>query len=92
MPCRVPAVLSVPGESRISDPAGHGPSIWFHAVPDAMVVKNRLHLDIRASGEWTARSKLAGSESTQRPAGWPAWAPPSLAHCPRKGSTTTRSE
>jgi Glyoxalase-like domain len=41
------------GADRISDPAGHGPWIWFHAVRDAKVVKNRLHLDIRAGGEWT---------------------------------------
>jgi hypothetical protein len=41
------------GADRISDPAGHGPVIWFHAVPDAKVVKNRLHFDIRAGGEWT---------------------------------------
>ena len=37
------------------------------------------------------RSRLAGNELTPKPAGWPAWAPPSLAHCPRKGWTTTRS-
>ncbi|BEP16619.1 VOC family protein [Acidothermaceae bacterium B102] len=43
----------VDGADRISDPAGHGPTIWFHALPDIKVVKNRLHLDIRASGEWT---------------------------------------
>ena len=41
------------GADRISDPEGHGPSIWFHALPEAKVVKNRLHLDIRASGTWT---------------------------------------
>ncbi|WP_300605827.1 VOC family protein [Trebonia sp.] len=41
------------GADRITDPEGHGPGIWFHAVPDAKVVKNRLHLDIRAGGEWT---------------------------------------
>ena len=34
-------------------PGGHGPSIWFHVVPDAKAVKNRLHLDIHASGERT---------------------------------------
>jgi hypothetical protein len=39
------------GADRISDPQGHGPAIWFHALPDAKVVKNRLHLDIHASGE-----------------------------------------
>ena len=43
----------VDGADRISDPDGHGPSIWFHLVPEAKVVKNRLHLDIHASGEWT---------------------------------------
>jgi hypothetical protein len=41
------------GADRISDPEGHGPAIWFHAVPDSKIVKNRLHLDIRASGERT---------------------------------------
>ena len=34
----------------ISDPRGHGPRIWFHAVPEPKVSKNRLHLDIRVSG------------------------------------------
>src|ERR1700722_18291293 len=38
------------GADRISDPQGHGPAIWFQMSPDAKVVKNRLHLDIHASG------------------------------------------
>jgi hypothetical protein len=38
------------GQDRISDPRGHGPVIWFHQLPDAKTVKNRLHLDIHASG------------------------------------------
>jgi hypothetical protein len=33
-----------------ADPHGSGPRIWFHVMPDAKVVKNRLHLDIHASG------------------------------------------
>ena len=41
----------VDGADRISDPDGHGPSIWFHVVPETKIVKNRLHLDIHASGE-----------------------------------------
>jgi len=41
------------GEDRISDPEGGGPAIWFHVVTDSKVVKNRLHLDIHASGERT---------------------------------------
>jgi Glyoxalase-like domain len=39
------------GADRISDRRGHGPSIWFHVVPETKIVKNRLHLDIHASGE-----------------------------------------
>jgi hypothetical protein len=38
------------GEDRISDPQGHGPEIWFHELPEVKVVKNRLHIDIHASG------------------------------------------
>ena len=64
----VPEEDLVDGADRISDPEGHGPSIWFHPVTDAKAVKNRLHLDIRAGGEWTDQIRLAGSESTPRPA------------------------
>jgi len=39
------------GSDRISDPDAEGPPIWFQVVSDAKTVKNRLHLDIRASGE-----------------------------------------
>ncbi len=49
----VPEEELVDGADRISDPEGLGPSIWFHVVPDAKAVKNRLHLDIHASGERT---------------------------------------
>jgi hypothetical protein len=38
------------GADSIIDPDGGGPRIWFHAVPDGKTVKNRLHLDIHASG------------------------------------------
>jgi len=41
------------GADRISDPQGHGPPIWFQVVLDTKAVKNRLHLDIHASGERT---------------------------------------
>ena len=57
------------GVDRISDPEGHGPSIWFHVVPDAKVVKNRLHLDIRASGKRTdpieTRAKRVDAEASR---------------------------
>jgi hypothetical protein len=38
------------GEDRIIDPAGNGPRIWFQVVPEIKTIKNRLHLDIHASG------------------------------------------
>src|SRR5579859_831535 len=38
------------GADSIVDPGGAGPRIWFHRLPDAKVVKNRLHLDIHVSG------------------------------------------
>jgi len=33
-----------------ADPAGTGPRLLFHRVPEPKVVKNRLHLDVRAGG------------------------------------------
>ena len=38
------------GLDCIVDPARRGPRIWFQVVPEPKSVKNRLHLDIRASG------------------------------------------
>jgi Glyoxalase-like domain len=38
------------GADCIIDPGGAGPRIWFQVVPEAKTVKNRLHLDIGASG------------------------------------------
>jgi len=65
----VPEEDLVDGADRISDPAGDGPTIWFHALPDAKVVKNRLHFDIRAGGEWTdpieSRRKRVDAEASR---------------------------
>jgi hypothetical protein len=36
--------------SAVVDPAGSGPRILFHRVPEPKVGKNRLHLDVRVSG------------------------------------------
>ena len=38
------------GDDSLVDPDGAGPRIWFQKVPEGKVVKNRLHLDINASG------------------------------------------
>jgi Glyoxalase-like domain len=34
----------------IVDPAGRWPRIWFQAVPEPKVGKNRLHLDLKVGG------------------------------------------
>jgi len=46
----VPENELIEGTDSIVDPAGGGPRIWFHAVPESKICKNRLHLDIRVSG------------------------------------------
>ena len=43
---------------RISDPAGAGPNIWFQVVPDRKTITNRLHFDIKASGDWSLPFKV----------------------------------
>ncbi len=69
----VPEEDLVDGADRISDPAGHGPSIWFHVVPDAKAVKNRLHFDIRASRrvDGPDRESQEASRRGGKPAGRP---------------------
>ena len=38
------------GADRIEDPNGEGPPIWFQVVPENKSIKNRIHIDIKASG------------------------------------------
>ena len=38
------------GADRIHDPSGGGPAIWFQVVPEAKTIKNRIHIDMHASG------------------------------------------
>ena len=38
------------GPDRIEDPRGEGPQIWFQIVPEQKSTKNRLHIDVHASG------------------------------------------
>jgi hypothetical protein len=42
----------LPGDelAAVVDPNGSGPRVLFHRVPEGKVVKNRLHLDVRAGG------------------------------------------
>jgi Glyoxalase-like domain len=65
----LPDEYLIDGADRISDPDGRGPDIWFRVEPDAKTVKNRLHLDIHASGERTdpleTRRKRVDAEATR---------------------------
>jgi sarcosine oxidase gamma subunit len=38
-----------PSDYMIVDPGGVGPTILFQPVPEAKVVKNRVHIDVRVS-------------------------------------------
>ena len=38
------------GVDSIMDPNGEGPRIWFQVVPEKKSIKNRFHIDVRASG------------------------------------------
>ena len=38
------------GPDRIADPKGEGPAIWFQVVPEEKSIKNRIHIDVDASG------------------------------------------
>lgn len=44
------------------DPAGAGPAIGFLRVPEGKTAKNRMHIDVRVSGEppwdWVERAGL----------------------------------
>ena len=57
------------GEDCIIDPDGRGPRIWFQVIPETKTAKNRLHLDIHASGERTdpieTRRKRVDSEASR---------------------------
>ncbi|WP_309648491.1 VOC family protein [Nocardioides sp.] len=40
-----------PDNASIIDPAGVGPAIGFLLVPEPKTAKNRMHVDVRVSGE-----------------------------------------
>ncbi|HWU20955.1 MAG TPA: VOC family protein [Nocardioides sp.] len=49
--------------SAIQDPTGQGPRIFFQQVPEGKVVKNRLHLDVRAAPGLSGEERMAALES-----------------------------
>lgn len=46
-----------------SDPTGVGPRLYFQRVPEAKVVKNRVHLDVRVATGLEGDERLAALEA-----------------------------
>lgn len=62
------ARIGVPPEQRntksaIEDPDGQGPRIFFQQVPEDKVVKNRVHLDVRAAPGLQGEERMAALEA-----------------------------
>jgi Glyoxalase-like domain len=51
------------GADIIEDPNGEGPRIWFQIVPEKKSTKNRIHIDVNASGGrgWSLDTGASGS-------------------------------
>ncbi len=49
--------------SACSDPTGAGPRLYFQRVPEGKVVKNRVHLDVRAGTGLVGAEGLAALEA-----------------------------
>ena len=45
------------------DPTGAGPRLYFQRVPEGKVVKNRVHLDVRAGAGLVGEERLAALEA-----------------------------
>ncbi|MDX6744116.1 VOC family protein [Actinocorallia sp. A-T 12471] len=62
------ARVGVPEEHRnsrsaIEDPEGAGPRLFFQRVPEDKVVKNRVHLDVRAAPGLQGAERMAALEA-----------------------------
>jgi hypothetical protein len=49
--------------SAIEDPDGPGPRLFFQQVPEDKVVKNRVHLDVRAAPGLLGAERMAALEA-----------------------------
>ncbi|WP_122817698.1 VOC family protein [Nocardioides pantholopis] len=59
---------TLPPEQRNSasasvDPSGAGPRLFFQRVPEGKVVKNRVHLDVRAAPGLQGEERMAALEA-----------------------------
>ena len=50
-----------------NDESGSGPRLAFHRVPEAKVVKNRLHPDLTSDSFDAETERLGGQEAPRRP-------------------------
>ncbi len=62
------AQVGVPEDQRntrsaIEDPDGDGPRLFFQQVPEDKVVKNRVHLDVRAAPGLEGDERMAALET-----------------------------
>jgi catechol 2,3-dioxygenase-like lactoylglutathione lyase family enzyme len=60
--------LGVPPEKRndasaVVDPDGSGPRLFFQRVPEGKLVKNRVHLDVRAAPGLAGDERMAALEA-----------------------------
>ncbi|MFG1922761.1 VOC family protein [Cryptosporangium sp. NPDC048952] len=51
------------GNCACSDPTGAGPRLYFQRVPEGKVVKNRVHLDVRAGTGLVGDERVAVLEA-----------------------------
>ena len=51
------------GAVAIEDPDRHGPRLFFQQVPEGTVVKNRVHLDVRAAPGLSGDQRMAALET-----------------------------
>jgi len=49
--------------SAIEDPDGSGPRVFFQQVPEGKVVKNRVHLDVRAAPGLDGDERMSALEA-----------------------------
>ncbi|HWJ12070.1 MAG TPA: VOC family protein [Nocardioides sp.] len=49
--------------SAVEDPDGSGPRVFFQQVPEDKVVKNRVHVDVRAAPGLAGEERMAALEA-----------------------------
>jgi hypothetical protein len=77
------------GADIIEDPNSEGPRIWFQIVPEKKSIKNRIHIDVNASGGRGHRSTPDASGSKLRRRGSCPSVRRACTRSSRRGWTTT---